>query len=225
MPGRAGGVSLLVVIAALLLPSTATAQDAPHRRLLDNAANSRSKGGESATVLVYEIADFQCPYCAQFANEVFPQIDSAYVETGRVQWVFVNLPMPSHVNAWLAAEAALCAGAVSNRFWAMHNRLFAGSVEWATSQEPASAFAEYARQSGVDMSQYGACTEEDRMAPLILQDVIFGSRVTGTPTFLVNNARTVVGLKPFEEWREILDAELGRKPPARDESPRDQPSR
>ncbi|MEX0907981.1 MAG: thioredoxin domain-containing protein, partial [Gemmatimonadota bacterium] len=158
--------------------------------------------------------------CAQFANDVFPQIDSAYVATGRVQWVFVNLPMPSHTNAWLAAEAALCAGAVSGRFWAMHDRLFAAGIEWSAAANPGPSFTLYAQQAGVAMEAYQTCVAQDRMAPLILQDVIFGSRVTGTPTFLVNNAKTIVGVKSFEEWREILDAELKKEPPRRD-----QPSR
>ena len=41
------------------------------------------------------MSHFQCPYCAQFAQDVFPSIDSAYVRTGLVQWVYVNLPLPA----------------------------------------------------------------------------------------------------------------------------------
>src|SRR5690606_28760493 len=107
--------------------------------------------------------------------------------------------------AWLAAEAALCAGAVSNRFWIMHDRLFVASAEWIEADDPSAVLARYARESGVTMDLYTQCVEKDRVAPLILQDVIFGSRVTGTPTFIVNNQRTVVGLKSFEEWKEILE--------------------
>ena len=136
----------------------------------------------------------------------------AYISTGRVQWVFVNLPMPAHGRAWIAAEAALCAGAVSDRFWIMHDRLFVAGEEWISAADPAAVLARYARESGVAMEGFEACVEGDRVAPLILQDVIFGSRVTGTPTFIVDNQQTVVGLKSFDEWREVLDrALLGRK--------------
>jgi protein-disulfide isomerase len=165
--------------------------------------------------VVYEIADFQCPYCARFSRDVFPRIDSAYVRTGKVQWVFVNLPLPSHYNAWPASKAALCAGAVGDRFWQMHERLFGQQEEWSGSAEPMPIFGRYAREAGVPMEAYEACMAGDRVAPLLLQDVIFAatSRVSGTPTFIINNAQTVVGMKTFEEWRDIIEKELRREPP------------
>jgi protein-disulfide isomerase len=196
-----------------LMPAGVAAQqqETAHSRLLKRAAESRTKGAASAPVLVYEISDFQCPYCRQFALEIFPQIDSAYVRTNRVQWVFVSLPMPSHANAWVAAEAALCAGAVAERFWPMHDRIFLGQNEWAAAADPGAIMERYAREVGVSMDAYAACTLQDRVAPIILQDVIFGSRVSGTPTFVVNNQQTVVGVKTFAEWREILDGALKRR--------------
>lgn len=203
-----------VLILFVLLPAPAPAQDDAAARLLANAAEARTKGSESATVLVYEITDFQCPYCARFAIDVFPQIDSAYIQTGRVQWVFVNLPMPSHARAWIAAEAALCAGAVAGSFWPMHDSLFAHASEWIDAPDAAAAaalFERYARNAGVPTAAYRECVAGDMVAPLILQDVIFGSRVTGTPTFLVNNEKTIVGVRPFEEWRDVLEEALREK--------------
>lgn len=213
-------VLIVLVCAAALLPSAAAAQqatpssaDAARSALLERAAESRAKGSAEAPVLVYEIADFQCPFCARFAQDVFQHIDSAYIAKGRVQWVFVNLPMPSHSRAWLATEAALCAGAVSDRFWVMHDRLFVAGDEWISAADPAAVLTRYARDAGVDMERYTACVTGDEVAAIILQDVIFGSRVTGTPTFVVSNRatnkqQTVVGVKSFSEWRDVLDAAL-----------------
>ena len=210
----------LALSAAASMASPAAAQesaragrDAARTSLLERAAESRAKGAEEAPVLVYEIADFQCPFCAKFAQDVFHRIDSAYIATGRVQWVFVNLPMPSHPQAWIATEAALCAGAVSNRFWVMHDRLFVAGQEWISADDPAAVMTRYAREAGVAMEPFALCVAEDQVAPLILQDVIFGSRVTGTPTFVVSNRntssqQTVIGVKSFREWREVLDGAL-----------------
>ncbi|HSK18744.1 MAG TPA: thioredoxin domain-containing protein [Longimicrobiales bacterium] len=211
----------LIACAAALLPDPAAGQTSSRAgdtraALLERAAESRTRGSPDAPLLVYEIADFQCPFCAQFAQDVFHQIDSAYVSTGRVQWVFVNLPMPSHSRAWIATEAALCAGAVSDRFWVMHDRLFVAGQEWISAADPAAILSRYARDAGVDMERFDACVAADEVAPIILQDVIFGSRVTGTPTFVVNNRvtnrqQTVVGVKGFSEWREVLDGLLRSK--------------
>jgi protein-disulfide isomerase len=200
-----------MLLAANLAP--AAAQQSEADRLLQRAAQSRAKGPQTATVTVYEIADFQCPFCARFSTEIFPRIDSAYVRTGRVQWVFVNLPLPSHHNAWTAAEAALCAGAVGDRFWPLHSRLYGSQGEWAGQPDPSAAFSRFAREAGVPMDAWNACVAGDRVAPLILQDVIFAatSRVGGTPTFVINNAVTIVGMKSFEEWRDILERELRKE--------------
>jgi protein-disulfide isomerase len=215
---RAVHALLLVASPAAILPVQAQsgpAVETPHMRLLRLAGESRSKGSASASVLVYEIADFQCPFCARFATEVFPDIDSAYVKTGKVQWVFVNLPMPSHTQAWGASEAALCAGAVANRFWVMHDRLYVAGQEWINAPDPATVLARYAREAGVPMDAWQSCVAQDRVAGIILQDVIFGSRVSGTPTFIVtvgNNAQqSIVGVKSFAEWRDVLDAALRKR--------------
>lgn len=213
----------MLMCAAAICPVRASAQE-PQRSsrsaaasaLLERAADSRAKGSPDAAVLVYEIADFQCPFCAKFAQDVFHQIDSAYIATGRVQWVFVNLPMPSHARAWIATEAAMCAGAVSDRFWVMHDRLFQAGDEWIMAADPDAVLARYAREAGVDMEAFNGCVAGDRVAAIILQDVIFGSRVTGTPTFVVNNRttsrqQTIVGVKSFGEWREVLDTALRAK--------------
>lgn len=201
---------LALVMASAARPARLHAQDAAAKdaiaKVVDAAGLSRAKGAETATVRVYEIADFQCPFCGRFTNEVMGRIDSAFVKTGKVQWVFVNMPLPMHQNAWAASEAAMCAGA-SNRFWAMHDRLYRGQQEWSESTEPGAIFARYARDAGVPAEPFTSCIANDRVAPLILNDVMYSAaaRITGTPTFIINDEETVVGMKTFEEWRDIIE--------------------
>jgi protein-disulfide isomerase len=197
-----------VVLAATLPANPVFAQD--RQPAPDRASSSRTKGEEGALLFVYEFSDFECTHCARFATEVFPRIDSAFVRSGKVRWVFVNLPVPTHENAWIAHEAAVCAGAVGDKFWAMHDKLFSAQKEWTTAADPGAALSRYARELGVPMEAFTACTATDRVAPLLLQDVIFAasSRVNGTPAFIINNEQTVMGLKSFEEWKTLLDQML-----------------
>jgi protein-disulfide isomerase len=189
--------------ASLSLPASAQTLEA-------RAGVSRAKGQEAAKLRVLEISDFQCPYCARFAVEVYPKIDSAYVKPGKVQWVFVNMPLPGHGNAWVAAEAALCAGGTGDAFWPMHDRIFASQAEWGPSADPAPVFRRFAQQSAVALEAYDACVAGDRVARVILQDLMYALslRVNGTPAFQVGEGQTVVGVKSFEEWKQILDAAL-----------------
>ncbi len=218
---RPGAIAVLL---ALALPAAAQTPDTdpPQRTdhgpasVLQRAIESRTKGGKEADIVVFEIADFQCPYCAQFSATVAPELDARYIDTGLIQWVFVNLPLHDHPQAWHAAEAALCAGAAGGSFWAMHDRLFADQDAWSGQPDPGSHFARYAAELGVPAQEYAACTEDDRVASLILQD--FASAVSagidGTPTFIIMKDQQVlerlVGVQPVEEWARILDEALER---------------
>lgn len=184
--------------------------------IVERALESRSKGSRDATVVVFEIADFQCPYCATFAAAIAPALDERYVETGDVQWIFVNLPLHSHPIAWHAAEAALCAGAAGDQFWPMHDRLFEKQDEWGSAPDPTARFATYAAALGVPAAPYEACTAGDQVASLILQDLgsAISAGITGTPTFIIMKGQEVVdrlvGVQPVEEWARILDGALER---------------
>lgn len=212
-PGTRGLLATAALV--LLVPMAAAAQStAPPSSGLDRALESRAKGADSASVVVLEVADFQCPYCAQFAATVAPAVHEEYVETGRVQWVFVNMPLHNHPLAWHAAEAALCAGQAGDAFWSMHDRLFAEQETWGTSDDPGALFAQYATELGVPAAEYQACVEDDEVASLILQDLtsVVSAGITGTPAFIILKGQEVVdqfvGLRSVEEWSETLGAAL-----------------
>lgn len=215
MCARAGTVACMlaitVTLAVLLSPAVAAAQDGAATST--RASQSRAKGDKDAPVFVYEFADFACPHCSRFAVEVFPRIDSAFVRTGKVHWIFVNLPLPNHPSAWLAHEAALCAGAVAGKFWGMHDEIFKRQTEWVEAADPVAALNRYAKDLGIAEQPFASCTASDRVASLLLQDVIFAasSRVNGTPAFVVNNEQSVMGLKTFEEWKAILEPMIKAK--------------
>ena len=63
---------------------------------------------------VYEISDFQCPFCARFFLETMPSLEREYVVPEEWKFVFVNLPLPMHPNAVPAAELAMCAARQGN---------------------------------------------------------------------------------------------------------------
>lgn len=219
---RTGRAPVITAILALLLAAPAQGQQSvppepgSAEAAIERALESRSKGSESARIVVFEIADFQCPYCARFAETVGPALHERYVDTGDVHWVFVNLPLHTHPLAWHAAEAALCAGAAGGQFWAMHDRLFAEQDEWGGSADPGARFAAYAAELGVPSEAFATCTREDQVAALIVQDMgsAMSAGITGTPTFIVMRDQQViervVGIQPVEEWARILDTALGR---------------
>lgn len=201
------------LLAVALLMGAAAWAEAQDAKVAQRAAIGRLKGDNNAPVTVYEIADFQCPYCARFSREVFPRIDSAYVKTGKAKWIFVNFPMPNHANSWAAAEAAMCAGGVGDQFWPMHDRIFLAQPEWAGQSSAAPLFAKYARELGLPGDVFDTCVKEDKVALLVVRDLLHasGAGVSGTPAFIINNEPIFTGYRPFEEWKEMIERAL-RKP-------------
>src|SRR5260370_42715505 len=71
---------------------------------------TRTKARVHAPVTVYEMSDFQSPYCREFALATMPVLERAHIQSGKVRFVYINLPLTSlHKNAAPAAHVALCA--------------------------------------------------------------------------------------------------------------------
>jgi protein-disulfide isomerase len=50
--------------------------------------NGRVLGRPDAPVTLVEFADLQCPYCAQWSQQAFPELVNDYVRTGKMRLVF-----------------------------------------------------------------------------------------------------------------------------------------
>src|SRR5688500_16228673 len=121
--------------------------------LLQLADAGRIQGSTTAPVWLVEISDFQCPYCAQWHEQIYPAIKRDYIDRGIVRMAYVHLPLNIHPNAHPAAETSLCAS-MQNRFWPVHDKLFDTQEQWARLQNPAAYFDSLALASGVDESRY-----------------------------------------------------------------------
>src|SRR5207245_9672396 len=97
---------------------------------------ARAKGRSDAPVTVYEMSDFQCPYCRAFALTTMPVLEKEYVQTGKVRFVYINLPLTTrHANAAAAAELAMCA-ARQGKLWPLHDLLFQRQDARASRKDP-----------------------------------------------------------------------------------------
>ena len=146
-----------------------------------------SAGPENAAVVVREFADYQCPACARFA-EASQKLKAQYVDSGKVRFVFFDLPLAQHNNAVPAAMAARCAGD-QNRYWGMHDRLFERQSSWSSAGDPLRHFSAYAEDLELDTRRFNRCMDTDlhREAVDDSLQVARQLRVASTPTVLVNN--------------------------------------
>jgi protein-disulfide isomerase len=169
------------------------------------------KGSPAARVAIIEYSDFQCPYCGEYAREIFPRLDSAYIKSGKVRYYFRDLPLASHTFALGAAQAARCAGE-QGKFWEMHDRLFANQTALAPAD-----LSRYAHELGLDEAKFGECITSGRYRDNIRRSMTGAERmgVTGTPAFLlgvldpsgnsVRGTKVIVGAESFETFKSALD--------------------
>ena len=110
----------------------------PKRPVADvKVGNAASFGSANAKVTIVEFSDFQCPFCSK-AAKTLSDIKKKYGKKVRI--AFKNYPLPFHSHAKIAAQAGLCANEQSsNKFWKMHDAMFADQAKLMESGLIASA--------------------------------------------------------------------------------------
>ena len=170
------------------------------------ADRGRIRGSADAPVWLIEVSDFQCPFCKQWHDASFAALDSEYVRTGKVRLAYLNFPLTSiHPNAQAAAEAAMCAS-VQDKFWQMHESLFATQQRWEAQRDPMPTFDSLAVAAGAEPKAWRSCMSSHATARLIEadRDRSRGAGVGSTPTFFIGD-RKLEGAYPTDSFRVALD--------------------
>ena len=183
-------------------------------------AGEPTKGNAAAKVTLVEVSDYHCPFCRRQVLQTMPQLLAEYVNTGKVQYVFVDYPIAQlHPDAFKSHEAAACAGD-QGKYWQMHDLLFTNSPAREASQ-----LVTQASMLGLDMKKFEACMNngnggahaaEIRASIARVQQLGVG----GTPLVLIGMTPppgspmkvigSVYGAKPYAEFKTALDAVLAK---------------
>lgn len=160
------------------------------------------KGNSEAKITIIEFSDFQCPFC----KKALPTIDKILEDyPNQIKFVYRDFPLDFHDNAQKAAEAAECADD-QGKFWEYHDLLFEHQDEWSEDSEE---FKKYAKDLGLDEPQFVQCLDSGKYKEEVKKDQSDGESVgvSGTPTFFINGHK-LVGAKPYQEFKKIIDEEL-----------------
>ena len=161
------------------------------------------KGPQDALVTIVEFSEFQCPFCARVLPTM-KQVEETYGDKVRVVWR--NNPLPFHKDAAPAAALAMEAYAQGgdDKFWEVHDVLFANQKALSRAQ-----LEDYAKAAGLDMDKVKKALDEGTHKKLVDDDQAvanqFGAR--GTPYFFVNG-RQLRGAMPFNAFQKVIDEEL-----------------
>jgi protein-disulfide isomerase len=173
------------------------------------------QGTTSAPVTLIDFSDLQCHLCDRFVKATEPIINSTYVQTGKVAFVFLHLPNRGF-DSFPAALAAQCTND-QGKFWQYHNLLYdnQGPIDsgWA-SKDNLKKFA--SQITGLDMQKFNSCFDSQKNNPIVENNVALAHSLgfTQTPSFIIvkndgSNPQKLEGPQPFPEFKFLLDKELG----------------
>lgn len=186
--------SLLILTLALLAPAvaaSASGSDSARARqtLAPVTAADRSIGRADAPVTVIEYASFACHHCADWHQLVYPGFKARFIDTGKVRFVFRNLPTDPQEIALPGAALARCA--VPERFFEVAAALMQGQSAVLRGGNREDWYGPAITVSGRTQAQIEACATSPAVEAALARDMdsAEAADVHSTPAFFVNGRR------------------------------------
>jgi protein-disulfide isomerase len=168
-------------------------------------------GDDNAPVTLIEYASLSCGHCAKFSNDVFPELKTKYIDTGKVKFILRDFPL--NASALHGSILARCAG--KDKYYDVVHTLFAEQEKWAFDQDFMSDLAAYGKQYGVTQEQFDTCIADKQLQEKIMARMQDGSEkfaINSTPSFVLNGEKTE-SLNSVARLTKALDAALGENKP------------
>ena len=142
-------------------------------------------GNPDAPVTIIEFADFLCPHCASFTENVLPQLKREFGDSGQASFHHVDFLVMDGSDA--PAVAAECVYRQDNdAFWEVHPAMMRSQ---AITRDPVRAF-EIARDyaPGIDVTALEECIADTQVVTAVRaeREMAIGAGATGTPSIFVN---------------------------------------
>jgi protein-disulfide isomerase len=141
--------------------------------------------GDPKGVPMVEYGSLTCPHCAAFDREVMPAFKTAYIDTGKVHFIFREFSRnPLDVAAFVLAR---CVG--DDKALATIDLLFSEQDKWAFVDNPLDALLVALRPTGLTKDKAMACLKDQSKADAmnkIVQTAVATVKVSGTPTFVID---------------------------------------
>lgn len=165
-------------------------------------------GEEDAPVTVIEYASFTCPHCARFHDDVFSQLKTDYVDTGKVRFVLREVYFDQF--GLMAGQIARCGGEM--RYFGITDMLFSQQEDWIGSgkaDEIVANLRKIGKVAGLSDEQIDACVaDEANTAAMIaaFQTHFTEDGIEGTPSFMINGQK--YSNMSYRDFARVLDEKL-----------------
>ncbi|MDC0886089.1 DsbA family protein, partial [Nitrosopumilus sp.] len=167
-------------------------------------------GDPDAPVTIVEFGDYQCHQCHNWFLDTKPMIMRDYIETGKVNLVFVDFAFLGR-DSPKAAEATYCADD-QNKYWEYHDSLYTAQEStidngWANSER----LKAFAFNLNLDMDLFNECLDSGKYSKRVQYNSqeARDNGVRGTPGFFIIGPdfqqHPIGGAQPFSVFQRVLD--------------------
>lgn len=213
------GVILAVIVITIIAGVAASLSASPSETVnldmgrthgtISTAMGSPILGDPSAPITIVEFGDYQCHQCYNWFHNTKPAIFQEYIETGKVNLVFVDLAFLGR-DSPKAAQATYCAED-QEMYWEYHDTLYTSQESkidsgWANTER----LKAFAFNMELDMELFDSCLDSGKYS----KRVQYNSQqardhgVRGTPGFFIvgpDGQEQLGGAQPFSVFKQILD--------------------
>ena len=170
-------------------------------------------GSQNAPVTIVEVGDYQCHMCKLWFEETRPLIIENYIETGKANLVFIDMPFLGS-DSTPASEATYCADD-QGKYWQYHSMLFTYQEEIDDGWASATRLQAFAFNLGLDIEQFDKCMKTDDHRAHVNFNMQMSKKQFGansTPTFVIIGptgvAEKITGAHPYSTFERVIDSML-----------------
>jgi len=163
-------------------------------------------GSPDAPLTMYEHSSLTCGHCANFHRDTLPEIKKAYIDTGKLRFVFRDFPLGN--LAYAAALLPHCAG--PQRYFGFLEVLFRTQETWAGSKDPLNELKKVARLGGLSAEDFEKCLANQALFTAIRDRAAADSKaydIEATPTVRIGDQQ-IIGGQPFDAFSKVIDEAL-----------------
>lgn len=168
------------------------------------------EASKTAVLTLVEFGDYECPACSAY-SPLTKQILSEFA--GKINYSFRNFPLSQHKNALVSSYAAEAAG-LQGKFWQMHDKLYESQSEWAISSNARETILGYAKDMGLNMTQFAIDIDSGKVKDKVTKDLGDGNLIgiNSTPTFYINGVKVANLPANYEGFKKIIEDALKNVP-------------
>ena len=143
-------------------------------------------GVDNAPVKIKIFSSLTCPHCANFHIKIVPEIKKNYVESGKVQLIFIDFPLDQ--TAFNASKLLHCLD--QKKQMAYLDTIYKNQDKWTAGSNINAInnnLKKIVKILGISSTQFDECLNDE-----VIEDKILNSRIDGHQKYSINSTPTII---------------------------------